>query len=180
MLPVLFSIFVTGLIILSRYQNGEATLPFVGYLCLLIGALLAKHQRDQQREEFLLQLKSQRSELRRGGTVVVNGMLLRYQTVLATYRIHIGGLLCDVSIPSPFRSVVKGDRTEAFLSSICTMMGGWWSFPHGPAITLAAILLNLTGGERKSVAELIDEPIYREKPPKDEEKPGVVFRPPHG
>jgi hypothetical protein len=128
-------------------------------LAMYIPAVILRNHSQQKRTDFINQLKSCRNELRSGGTVVVDGMLLRYSSVLTSYQLPVGGLISNVDILTPFREKKDGDNAEGILLSILALATGWWSVPYGPLVTFLAISNNLVGGQQISVAMLIDSKL---------------------
>ena len=124
--------------------------------------LWLRRHRERKRKDFIHQLKSCRKELRAGGTVVVDHHLIRYRSVISTYYLNFGGLCCSIRIPSPYRVTDAGDEHhDSVFCSIASLLAGWWAIPGGPVSTLTTILQNWNGGERATVAELIDLPLLK-------------------
>ena len=76
--------------------------------------IIAYHIREKnnrKRLEFINQLKSHRSELRKGGTVVVDSMLLRYDSLISTFYLNVGVLFMNIIIPSTYK---KKEEIEPF------------------------------------------------------------------
>lgn len=150
--------FLLGLCITEAF-NGR---PLWAPLLFLLGFLLAlylRRKRHQQRTDFINQLKSHRRELRGGGTVFVDSLMLRYNTVVTTYNLSIGVVLLNIVIPSRHKIADGDDHGESLLYSVLSIISGWWAFPAGPVITLSVIKRNLSGGDKVSVGQLIDAPL---------------------
>ena len=163
MRPEIFSLFLLTLIALSRLQSGGDPTPFLAYIVLLIGILWLRRHRERKRKDFIHQLKSCRKELRAGGTVVVDHHLIRYRSVISTYYLNFGGVLCTIRVPSPYRVTDAGDEHhDSFICSLGSLLAGWWAIPGGPITTITTILQNFAGGERMTVAELIDLPLLKQ------------------
>ena len=162
MRPELFSLFLLTLIALSRLQSGGDPTPFLAYIILLLGILWLRRHRERKRQDFIHQLKSCRKELRAGGTVVVDHHLIRYRSVISTYYLNFGGVLCTIRVPSPYRVTDAGDdHHDSFFCSFGSLLAGWWAIPGGPITTITTILQNWSGGEQMTVAELIDLPLLK-------------------
>lgn len=162
MRPEFISLGLLLLIALSRHQSGGDPAPFLLYAALFSTALWLRSSRERRRRDFVQQLKSCRKELRSGGTVVIDHNLVRYRSVIATYNMNIGGLLCSVLVPSPYRVLDANDEHhDSTLCSLASLLFGWWSIPGGPVQTLTNILQNISGGQRQTVAELIDLPLLK-------------------
>lgn len=163
MRPEIISLFLISLIALSRLQNGGDPTPFFLYLGLLVGVLWLRGRRERKRRDFVHQLKSCRKELRSGGTVVIDGHLLRYNSVISTFYLNFGGVFCSVRIPTHYRvtSEQNDHHHDSFYCSLGSLLTGWWAIPAGPLQTITTIIQNISGGERLSVAELIDLPLLK-------------------
>lgn len=151
-------IFLLSLCVTEAMSGGPVWAPLL-ILTAYLAALYLRRKRHQQRTDFVNQLKSYRRELRSGGTVVVDTLMLRYGTVLATYRLNIGALLTNIVVPSRYHISSGEEQGESLLYSLLSVVSGWWAFPTGPLITLSLIKQNLGGGEKISVAALIDAPL---------------------
>lgn len=149
------------LVIVSYYLHGEPVLPAVTVFLGLAFAVALRGRRERVRMDFVNQLKSHRRELRQGGTVVVDQMLLRYDSVLTTYFATVGAFLSSVDIASPYHLYTGEDRMEPLVYSLFSLCFGWWHFPHGPLLTVGYIQKNLRGGDRITVAMLIDSYALR-------------------
>ncbi len=149
------------LVIVSYYLHGEPILPAVTVFAGLAFAVALRGKRERVRMDFINQLKSHRRELRQGGTVVVDHMLLRYDSVLTTYFATVGAFLSSVDIPSPYHLYTGEDRSEPLVYSLFSLCFGWWHFPHGPLLTVGYIQKNLRGGDKTTVAMLIDSYALR-------------------
>lgn len=152
--------------ILSKMYNGQSYTIWTVYLFALLLALGFREHQRRGRENFINQLKSQRMALRAGGTVVIDQQLIRYNTPLTTYYINIGALFSSVQVPSQYYLSTESDPPQSLYYSLISMVFGWWHVPHGPLETLAVIKVNLSGGEKISVSELIDKELIASK--KDE------------
>jgi hypothetical protein len=169
------AVFLLLLLTATAWPHGfEYALSPLAYLLLLVVSLLLRSAQERTRIRFFNQLKSSRKELRHGGSVLVDGLVLHYHSVVTTYRYVIGGLFFSVLIPSRFRSTDRSSSAEAYLSALCSVFTGWWSIPHGPLVTVVTALQNLHGGEKIFVAELIDgarRAAEEDKKPKKKPKP---------
>jgi hypothetical protein len=140
--------------------NSSLIVPSIPLAAFSI-AVLIREQHNKKRQEFISQLKSHRKELRSGGTVNVDNMLLRYESPITSYHITVGTLFTTVTIPSHFRHYKKDEtHAEALVYGLISILAGWWSI-NGPMATVHTLLQNLHGGETTTVAMLIDEPLLR-------------------
>ena len=162
MRPEYISLIIIAALSISRLQNGNEATPFLTYLAVLIGAIWLQKLRERHRRDFIHQLKSCRKELRSGGTVVINSHLVRYNSTISTYYMNFGSLFCTVRVPSLYRVVDAGDEHhDSSIYSLVSILTGWWAIPGGPLQTVATIISNISGGERLTVAELIDLPLIK-------------------
>lgn len=152
-----------GAIALSAYLSGrDPTIPTI-CVAAFLALVLLREQRERRREDFTTQLRSLRQELRSGGTVVVDHLLLRYDTPVTTYNLNVGFLVGSVLIPSPYRIYTGDAHYEPLLYSIISLITGWWALPPaGPLATLALVRQNLVGGMKTDVAHLIDAKLFNQ------------------
>lgn len=147
-------------VMVAGHSFSDAPFPYLSwalfgsYLC----AVFFRERAFRERERFLNQLKSHRSELRRGGTVVVDQSLVRYDTLLTTYVMTIGGIFSSVTVPSRYHHWTGEAPPQSLCFTVLSLLTGWWS-PGGPAATIRGGIYNLRGGRIKTVAELIDRPL---------------------
>ncbi len=151
----LLYLFVLFLVALRSYLADVSLLLPGAAIASFLLAIFLRERVVKQRTDFINQLKSHRRELRAGGTVVVDGLLLRYDSVLRYYEVSIGHLVTSIEIPTPYRLHKGESHPEAIICAVISLFTGWWSIT-GPQTTLAVILLNLGGGSKKPVSQLID------------------------
>ena len=148
------------IIAISRsYQGVASFLPALVLVCF-ISAVYVRERRLQAWRDFANQLKSHREELRSGGTVVVDNLLIRYNTILTKYQLSLGFLLSNIAVPSRVKVHSGEEHLEAYLYSLGSILFGWWALPTGPLHTLHCAQSALRGGEKISVAMLIDEKLF--------------------
>ena len=143
------------LIALRNYLAGDSLIVPAGLLAIFLTALLLRERAERGRTDFINQLKSHRKELRGGGTITVDGLLLRYDTELCFYMVSVGTVFTNINIPTQYRVHRGESHPEAFACSLISLLTGWWSI-SGPQTTIAVLLQNLGGGVRKPVSLLID------------------------
>ncbi len=169
----LLALFVLFILLIAGLMRDNILLPLVLFSTFL-GALILRKKHHRSRELIVNQLKSYRKELREGQTVQVGSTRFRYDTILATFHMTIGGLISSVEIPSIYRKATGEEQGEAMLYSIVSLIAGWWALPFGPLTTISFIASNLSGGKRITVKELIDgvknEPMSEPKPKKKKPK----------
>ncbi|MCB0323605.1 MAG: hypothetical protein KDD69_08525 [Bdellovibrionales bacterium] len=154
----------TLLVVIGNAMRGASIAAPATVLALFLLALLCRTLKLRKDLILLNQLKSYRRELRQGGTVAVDSMLLRYDSTLTSYTVSVGFLVFNIEIPSGYRLFQEQDYGESFLYSLLTLATGWWSL-NGPWHTIHTVLENSRGGRRGSVAMLIDGPRFRETNP---------------
>lgn len=167
----ILAILLLLLLTTNRYFDDSLTLPWASLLILFTSAVFLGRKRQKERTNFVNQLKSQREALRKGGTVVVDNVLLRYESILTTYYFCIGGLISSVTVPSNYVIASDEEEKSGLLYSLVSLLSGWWAIPDGPIQTINLIRINLAGGQKQSVAELIDLELFlkkREKLKKEE------------
>lgn len=152
-----------GAIALSAFLSGRDPSIPLGCFFAFIALALLREQRERARQDFITQLRSFRPELRSGGTVAVDHLLMRYDTALTTYDLSVGFLVGSVHIPSPFRIYTGDVHYEPIIYSLVSLITGWWALPPaGPLATLALVQRNLVGGYQISVAQLIDAKLFNQ------------------
>ena len=143
----------------SWFGGGDVWLPGTMILSYLL-LIWLRNRREYERTVFRQQIRSYRTELRQGGTVVVDGLLLRRESVVTSYDLTVGLILTSLTISSPYRLYTDDDTPEALLYSLGSLITGWWAFPSGPLQTIKLITQNLSGGNKETVAALFE----RQKP----------------
>lgn len=152
----LFVLAFLALACLHAFVRGTNMLAPLIVLGIFLLAVFVRESRRRKRADFITQLKSYRRELRSGGTVVVDNMMLRYDSPITSYHLTVGVLFTSIAIPSPYRLSTGEGHPESFIYSLLSLFSGWWAFPMGPILTLHYIRENLSGGEEMPVAMLID------------------------
>lgn len=146
--------------------SGRSPLIPLSLFFALLAVLLLRTARERGRSDLLNQIRSYRRELRQGGSVIINGKLITAATVLTTYSVTVGGVVCNINLPSAYYS--KKDPSEAVLYSCLSLITGWFSIPSGPMLTLLSISTNLLGGEELPVADLVGaKESQRPSPPRE-------------
>ncbi len=164
----LLFIFLCLLVFLSNYLRGQTVLWPLLALSLFVISQALRLLQLRRRSDFLGQLKSHRKELRRGSTVAVDGLVLRYDTPLKSYALSVGMLFSSIEIPSTYRISDGEGQLERVWFSVATLFTGWWSIT-GPLSTIQTLSENLSG-KTQSVAELIDACYLRKTAEQSEEK----------
>lgn len=157
----------------DHLRGGTVSTSSTIALAALLFALVLRARNEQNRIAFINQLKSHRKELRAGGTVTVDHHLLRYDSELSSYRLVIGVIFTQIIIPSRFRQDRSENNVAQFFYAIGSAVFGWWSLT-GATVCLAAVLQSLGGGEKITVAKLIDGPLFNQN---EENKPQQRAKP---
>lgn len=92
------------------------------------------------------------------GVAFYRGFPVHRETQFAQYSWALSVFVVSFKLPSRYY-VVGHESTSwaAFLYSALSFALGWWGFPFGPIFTILAIVGNLSGGDRRSVGDLIDD-----------------------
>lgn len=157
----LVAIVLIAIIVVASFVRGDPFFSLLALFIIFVAAVFVREKHERARVDFINQLKSSRKELRSGGTVVVDNELIRYNTVLTTYWLNVGGLVANISIPSPFLATAGHDHSHGIFYSLVSLVSGWWAFPEGPIITINYLRQNLSGGNQITVAMLIDGALIR-------------------
>ena len=152
----LFFFLLLLLLFTSAWMSGAPlTVPGIP-LIIFISTVTLREFRNKSRQDFISQLKSCRKELRSGSTVCINNMLLRYDSKITSYYLTVGALFTTVTIPSSYLADDGETRIDALCYVLISLLCGWWSI-NGPFATTRTLLQNIHGGQRTTVAALIDE-----------------------
>jgi Fe-S cluster assembly iron-binding protein IscA len=109
-------------------------------------------------EPELVAFLARNREAIRDGTALFNGIPITYETELTRYEKVTSPIF--VCITEYSRYYVYGHESPGSLPHLFilnSLVLGWWSFPWGPVRTLRAIYLNLRGGRRRRVIDLIGD-----------------------
>ncbi|MCC6932914.1 MAG: hypothetical protein IT292_06640 [Deltaproteobacteria bacterium] len=126
------------------------------YSALVLTAIIIKTQREYQRGRFITQLKSCRGELRSGSTVLIDGLMLRYDSILTTYHLTIGAIASLIKVPSLYLLHKPEDKHAGIFYTGVSLIFGWWTFPSGVSLTTYNLYKNTHGGETISIKDLVD------------------------
>jgi hypothetical protein len=113
-------------------------------------------QSDQKLRDWLLAHKDQ---ILTGGAEY-HGVKVTDSTVLTQFDFVASFLIITLSGKS--QHLLPGDprrnlRTTAWMCSGLTLVLGWWGFPWGPPYTIWAVISNLRGGHKRTVASLLQK-----------------------
>lgn len=147
---------LTLLLTLAYFARHLEAFFFLSLLVLIVILAIIREQQIRVRQIFVNQLKSYQKDLRAGGTVMVDGILVRHTSVFHTYYVNIGAILGSITIPTRYHLDTGIEDARGLLCSLVSLISGWWSLPYGPLINLALVQQNFRGGEKSTVMELID------------------------
>lgn len=157
MLSDIFVLFLLAFVALSQWLDGRAPLVMLCFIGFLLLGMYLRERNKRLRTAFLNHLRASSKELQAGGSLLVDGKVLRYDTELTTFYASVGSLFSVVIVPSRYHFPDEGRSAGALSLSLLSLISGWWS-PTGPIHTLSFLHQNLSGGERKRVQELIAPP----------------------
>ena len=137
--------------LLAGDRDWVYTLPFV---FVLIGLFLFLRQ-SQEEDAFLVWLKENLKAVK-AGTALYNGAPVNLDTELVQFQGCVSILVWTGKFPS--RLLVPGNDSlagTAALYTVLTLLVGWWGIPHGIFWTSQALWMNLKGGTRLRVRDLL-------------------------
>jgi hypothetical protein len=105
---------------------------------------------------FLQWLHEQRDALRMG-RIEHSGQAISRSTEVIQYRLCISIIVLTVEFDTAFVPMRDGHWRSAVVPTLVTCLLGWWGIPFGPFYTIAAVIHNIRGGQRRSVQELLNE-----------------------
>jgi hypothetical protein len=156
----LISTLVWCLVFLRNFMAGISVLIPATALALILAATVARDIAEHRRWRKVHLLRSYRREFRRGEGVLIDGELLRYDTMLCTYEATVGILFTDIRIRSSYYTLKRELLpSSAFLYSAVSLCAGWWSL-FGPITTIASLIANVGSSRRESIAMIIDRGLF--------------------
>ena len=114
---------------------------------------------------FLQWLHEQRDALRIG-KIDYAGQAISRSTEVIQYRICASMILFTVEFNTALFPSRDGHSRSAVVPTLVTCLLGWWGIPFGPFSTIAAVIHNTRGGQRRSVQELLNEMAADAEAPK--------------
>lgn len=124
---------------------------------LALGGGFVLHQAQTARNELLQWLADNADAIRRG-TAVWQGQRVTPETTMRCFDTTISMLVFTSKFPSRF--VLEGDSARTgimLLSTLSTLLLGWWGIPFGPIYTVMSVYRNLRGGHVVRVEELLED-----------------------
>jgi hypothetical protein len=121
---------------------------------LIAGAFVFWRVERHRSLRFLMWLRDHREELRTG-EIAFSGKKLSRASEVVQYEICVSMFV----LYAQFRtSYYPNDRSSVMrvLSTIFVFLFGWWSL-WGPVITIKNLVLNIRGGHKMSVQELLNQ-----------------------
>lgn len=64
--------------------------------------------------------------------------------------------LLVVTMDEEVEADLRPQLTNGLIATLWTLTFGWWALPWGPYKTIRAILINITGGKKTTIAKCID------------------------
>jgi len=177
---IIFFILVTLFGVYEDYERGaspEGSIIFsvLFFIFVVVSFFLWRQQREHNR--FIHQVYYGEYELDKNGYLRIGEHMIAKNTEVVYYTAILSLLIARYEYRSRFY-VVDRERTgfPAFAYIMANTIGGWWSLPWGPVLTLQAIVLNAWGGKRQTLAALIEEVKQEvEKENKKKEKGRLHF-----
>lgn len=123
----------------------------------LLGSYFFFRSEEHKAQDLLAWVADNAPLLERGNVLPYQGMRLSANSELVRFQACLSFLV--VSTTAPSRYFVKGEPATTaigLLYNAITLVFGWWGIPWGPVWTIKALVRNLRGGERLTVADLLD------------------------
>jgi hypothetical protein len=129
---------------------------------LLLGAIYVYARREERlQRQFLVWLKQNAEAVHAGGAVYRDVTITR-DTVVRQFGVCMSALV--VSFRTRSRHLIVGHDAVALtgiVSTVASLLLGWWGIPWGPVYTVMVAARNLRGGSRQTVGELLDQLAMR-------------------
>ena len=156
-LPVVALLFLGGLaynLVTGESTTGDATIQVS--IAAIAGAYWGFFRHEQRMDErFLAWLATEAARLKLGEATYSGGVVSQ-DTELRQFQSTVSFFLVSLKLQS--RMVLPNDKHGIGLGIGCTVASlifGWWAIPLGPIWTLQSVLVNVRGGRRFTVAELL-------------------------
>lgn len=106
-------------------------------------------------DAFLNQLEDNKQAILGNGWEYEN-CLIDKDTIITQFYFTCSFIIASTKTPSRFYVVGQENTVIAnFIYSFFSVVLGWWSIPHGPIYTLQTLYVNLKGGHRIRVGDII-------------------------
>jgi len=151
--PVLvLVVYVEGL---SSKDQSHFNSVFWGLVAALIAAVFVFYQVERYRSLRLLTwLRDHRDELRTG-EATFSGTTFSRTSELVQYEVCVSMFLLYAQFRTSYCVAGRSSVMKA-LSTVVVSLFGWWSLP-GPFVTIKSLVVNLRGGHRVSVQDLLNQ-----------------------
>jgi len=129
-----------------------------GVSFVLVGLFFFNRSQEKQVETFLVWLNENKNELKRDrwNQLMWKGVPLTYDSSVTQYQFCMSFLLVTFRQQTGFVLDQSSNRSLVnIISTIVTIIFGWWGIPWGPIYSVQTIFRNLRGGNKKSIEELI-------------------------
>lgn len=140
---------------LSSQDGAHFNSVFWGVVAVLIGAVFIFYQVEKYRSRRFLMFLREHREVLQAGEVSMSGQDLSRMSEVVQYEICVSMFILYAQFRTGY---ALGNRTSPMriLSTVVVLMFGWWSLP-GPVLTIKNLVLNIRGGHRMSVQELLNQ-----------------------
>ena len=149
---LLLVVYVEGL---SSKNGSHFNSVLWGIVCALIGATFAFYQVEKYRSRrFLMWLRDHRDALRTGEVSFLGKNLSRTSEVVQ-YEVCVSMFVLCAQFRTGY-SLKDRSLGMKILSTAVVFVFGWWSL-WGPILTLKNLVLNVRGGHRMSIQDLLNQ-----------------------
>lgn len=128
-----------------------------GIVAVLIAFVCALYWIERYRAVAFLQWLHEQRDALRMGKIEYSGQAISRSTEVIQYRFCASMILFTVEFNTAFFPKRDGHSRSAVVPTLVTCLLGWWGIPFGPFYTIAAVIHNIRGGQRRSVQELLNE-----------------------
>lgn len=137
-----------------------------GIAAVLIACACAFYWIERYRAVAFLQWLHQQRDALRTGQIEYSGRAISRSTQVIQYRYCASMILFTVEFHTAFFPMRDGHGRSPVVPTLITCLLGWWGIPFGPIYTIATIIHNIRGGQRRSVQELLNEMAADAEAPK--------------
>lgn len=144
----------------SQVQSGALRAALIQFVLALALAglciyLVTRPSEIDDPELFRAELRRRRPEVEQG-TFLYKGHRIGPDTVFVQFMSAIS--LGFVSSCNISRYYVRGRENTFFISTLSTLLSliaGWWGIPSGPKFTVQAVTTNMSGGIKSNVRDIL-------------------------
>jgi len=160
-----WTIIVSGLFLIFAIVNLAQGVYYdavlgIGVSSILFGLFLFNRFQEKRIETFLIWLDQNKDELinDKFRPIMWNGVPVTHDSFVTQYQFCTSFFILSVRQPTAFILDQSSSKLSVnIISTIVTLIFGWWGFPWGPIYSVQTIFQNLRGGIKKSIEELIIE-----------------------